>query len=62
MLPSSAPARADFHLLFIPLALVAGLLFGIASPLSIGVGGAAGSLLAGTAVLDGIALHPPTEN
>lgn len=62
MLPSSIPARADFHLLFIAVALAAGFGWGVASPLSLGAGGAAGSMVASLAVVDGVVLNPPTEN
>ena len=62
MLPSSMPARADYLLLFIAIALAAGFGWGVASPLSLGAGGAAGSVVASVAVVDGVALNPPTEN
>jgi len=55
-------ARPDLQLLAIPLALLCGLLAAVLSPLSLSIGAGAGSLLAGAAVVDGIALNPPTEN
>ena len=61
MLPTDAPARTDLQLAFIGVALVSGFLAALFSSLSIVVGGGAGSLLASVAVLDGVALNPPTE-
>jgi len=62
MLPPDAPSRSDLHLLFIPLALVGGVATAVLSSLSLVVGVGVGSLLAGLAVLVGIAIHPPTQN
>ena len=62
MLPADAPSRPDLHLLFIPLALVSGVAAAALTSLSLVVGAAAGSLLAGVAVLDGLAINPPTGN
>ena len=61
MLPADAPTRTDLQLAFIGIALGGGFLAAVLSSLSIVVGGAVGSLLASVAVLDGVALHPPTE-
>ena len=61
MLPDDAPARTDLQLAVIGVSLVAGLLAGLLSSLSLVVGGAVGSVLAGAAVVDGVALNPPTE-
>ncbi|GAB7012216.1 hypothetical protein [Halolamina salina] len=55
-------ARPDYHLLFIPSALLCGIVAAVLSPLSLGAGAGVGSLLASAAVVDGLALNPPTEN
>jgi hypothetical protein len=59
---SAGPARHDFQLLFIGLALGGGLLTALLSSLPLTVGGGVGSLLAGVAVVDGLALKPPRED
>lgn len=59
---SIAPTRPDLQLLFISLALGGGLLVAVLSSLPLVVGAAGGSLLAGIALLDGIALNPPVED
>ncbi|QKY20118.1 hypothetical protein B4589_006885 [Halolamina sp. CBA1230] len=61
MLPPDAPSRSDLHLLFIPLALAGGVATAVLSSLSLVVGAAVGSLLASLAVVDGLAIHPPTR-
>lgn len=61
MLPADAPSRTDLQLAFIGVALFTGLLAGVFSPLSLGAGGALGSLLAAVAVVDGVALNPPVR-
>ena len=53
--------RWDLHLLFIPLSIAAGLLAAVLSPLSLAVGTAVGSLAAALAVVDGVAINPPTQ-
>ena len=62
MLPADAPSRTDLQLAVIGVALGGGLLAGVLSSLSLVVGGAVGSLLAGAAVVDSVALHPPVED
>ena len=61
MLPADAPSRTDLQLAVIGVSLLGGLLAGVLSSFSVVVGGAVGSLLAGAAVVDGIALNPPVE-
>ncbi|AEN05660.1 hypothetical protein [Halolamina sp.] len=61
MLPADAPTRTDLQLAFIGVALVSGFLAAVLSSLPIVVGGPIGSLLASVAVVDGVALNPPTE-
>ncbi len=60
MLPADAPSRSDLHLLFIPLALAGGVVAGVLTSLSLLVGVGVGSVLATLAVVDGIAINPPT--
>lgn len=55
-------SRPDLQLLFIPFALLAGVLAAVLSSLSISVGAGAGSVLASLAVVDGVALNPPTSD
>ncbi|NHX37262.1 MULTISPECIES: hypothetical protein [Halolamina] len=58
----SGLSRPDLQLLFIPFALLSGVLAAALSPLSISVGAGAGSVLASLAVVDGVALNPPTAD
>ena len=60
MLPADAPSRSDLHLLFIPLALAGGVAAAVLTSLSLVVGAGVGSVLASLAVVDGIAINPPT--
>ncbi|MFB6222022.1 MAG: hypothetical protein ABEH90_11355 [Halolamina sp.] len=58
---ADTPSRADLQLLFIGLALGGGLLTALLSSLPLTVGSGVGSLLAGVAVVDSVALNPPVE-
>ena len=62
MVPVGELARPDLQLLFIPFALLTGVIAAVLSPLSMSVGAGAGSVLASLAVVDGIALNPPTAD
>lgn len=58
-LPEGAPTRFDAVLISMGLALLTGIAIGWFSTVPVRVGSAAGSLIAGVALLEGTLWHPP---
>ena len=61
-IPDGAPTRFDALLVLMGLALFAGVGIGLLSTVPLGVGSAAGSLIAGAVLLDGVVWNPPSES
>jgi len=58
VLPADAPARSDYLLAGMGIALVCGVAVGLFSPLSLGVSAGIGSLVASVGLADGLARPP----
>lgn len=61
-IPDEAPTRFDALLVLTGLALLAGVVVGVFSTVPLDVGSAAGSLVAGAVLLDGVVRNPPDES
>jgi hypothetical protein len=58
VLPADAPARSDYLLAGMGLALLGGFAVGWLSAIPVGIGGGVGSLVAGLGLADGFARPP----